>query len=412
MTSARRWAVRGGVGALLAGTIAIGGLAAADAASGSGSSRAPATLAQTNWTASSPSSANRSGAASTWAPGGAWRHGPSAGGLGFDGGGTITAIGAGSVTVKSRFATITVLTTSQTLYVEAMSTVPRSDLKVGQRVAVTVKLQAPPAGSFPNWKPANLPPAGSSGSGPSATTSAVTTARPTAAAIDIVLPQLTGRVVSVSSDKIVVEGSSGLQQTLVTAGTTSYRELGSTVSVSAVTTGGVVVGFGSVAGDHTELDATTVAVVGPLAGGKVTGVSGSTITVQSPRGTVRISTSSSTIFRTNAGSSSLASVKSGDLVLAVGEQAGTSGFTASGLWFGTTSGPSDALRIASGLGQAALGGPGGFAAPLFGHGFGGDGFGGHGFGGFRGPSSGHSGSSPGSPPSGATTGPGSGTTTS
>jgi hypothetical protein len=388
---------------LLAGSMAVGGLAVADAASGSASSRAPAGVAQAKWTASSPT-ANRSGKPSTWTPAGAGRKGSFGGRFGFGGGGSITAIAAGSVTVKSSFRTMTVLTTSQTLYVEAMSTVPRSDLKVGQRVAVTVKPQAPPAGSFPNWQRPNVPPTGSSGSVQPATTSAVTIAKPTAAAIEIVLPQLTGRVASVSSGKIVVEGPSGLQQTLVTSSSTSYRELGTTVSRAAVGTGEVAVGFGSVAADHTDLDATTVAVVGPLAGGKVTGVSGSTITVQSPRGAVRISTSSSTIFRTNAGSSSLASVKSGDLVLAVGLQAGTSGLSASGLWFGTTSGPSDALRIASGLGQPALGGPGGFGGSLFGHGFGG-----HGSGGFRGPSSGFG---PGSRPSGATTGSGSLTTTS
>jgi hypothetical protein len=239
-----------------------------------------------------------------------------------------------------------------------------------------------------------------SGTGSATTSSAATTPEPTAEAIEIVVPQLAGRVADASAGKIVVEGPSGLQQTLVTSSSTSYRELGTAVSASAVTAGEVVVGFGSVASDQTELDATTVAVVGPLAGGKVTGVSGSTITVQSPRGTVGISTSSSTIFRTDAGSSSLASVKSGDLVLAVGLQAGTSGFTASGLWFGTTSGPSGGLRIALGIGQPAFGTPYGLGGPFGAGGFHGPGRGRPGvFGGF-----GHSGSAPDGSSSGTTTG--------
>jgi hypothetical protein len=160
-------------------------------------------------------------------------------------------------------------------------------------------------------------------------------------------------VVSVSSSQIVVEGFSGLQQTLITTGSTTYRELNTTMSASAVTAGESVVGFGAVAANHKDLDASTVAVVGPLSGGKVTGVSGSTITVESPRGTVKISTNSSTIFKTSAGTSSLAVVKTGDFVLAVGLQSGTTGFTASGIWFGTTAGTAGAPGI--GLGFPGLG---------------------------------------------------------
>jgi len=312
--------------------------------------------------------------------------------------------------VKSSFGTRTILTTSQTVYVEAMSLVGRSALKVGQNVDVSVKPELPPAGSFPSWTRPGAPASGS-GTG-SATTSSTASSEPTAEAIEIVVPELAGRVASVSTAEIVVEGPSGLQQTIVTSSSTTYRELGTTVPVSAVTAGETVAGFGSVAADHSKLDASTVVVVGPDAGGRVTGVSGSTITVKSPRATLRISTGSATIFRTNAGSSSLAAVKSGDFVLAIGLQTGTSGFTASGIWFGTTSGPSSALRIAFGPGPAfgafaGLGGAFGAGGRPIGAGGRPGGFGGRpgGFGGFgrSTPASGSSGAAGGSASSTTTT---------
>jgi len=285
--------------------------------------------------------------------------------FGGGGGGSITAIAADSITVKSPAGgTRTILTTAKTVYTEAMAVVQRSDLKVGQNVGVLVKPVAPPAGSTPNW---GRPAAPSAPASTGSTTSSVSsTTEPTALAIEIVLPSLQGRVVSVSSNEIVVEGFSGLRQTLITTGSTTYRELNTTVSALAVRAGESVVGFGAVAANHKDLDASTVAVVGPLSGGKVTGVSGSTITVQSPRGTVKISTNSSTIFTTSAGTSSLAGVKTGDFVLAVGLQSGTTGFTASGIWFGMTAGAAGAPGI--GLGFPGLGASFG-AGGSFGAGF-------------------------------------------
>jgi hypothetical protein len=141
-----------------------------------------------------------------------------------------------------------------------------------------------------------------------------------------------------------------------------------TVSASAVTAGEQVEAFGTVAADRTELDAGTVAVVGPLAGGKVTGISGATITAQSPRGTIRISTSSSTIFASNGRASSLAAVKKGDFVLALGLQTSTT-VTASGVWFGTTAGGAGSPGIGLGLGAPAFGAfPGGIGGQPFGAG--------------------------------------------
>jgi hypothetical protein len=318
--------------------------------------------------------------------------------------GSITAITASSVTVKSQQGgTKTILTTSKTVYVEAMSVVPRTDLKVGENIGVLARPVSPPAGRPGSWSaPGTTPAPASSGSG-SATTSAATASpkptEPTAVAIEILVPRLDGRVVSVSSGKVVVEDPSGLQQTIVTTSATTYRELNTTVPASAVTAGENVVGFGTVATDHTQLDASTVAIVGPLVGGRVTGVSGSTITVRAPRGTVRISTSGSTIFRSNGGASSLAKIKTGDLVIAVGMPSGTSGFAASGIWFGTLSaaggtgiggiggiGGVSGLGVLGGIGGlggvsglgAAAGGPLGIASFAGGGGFGGAGTGGFG----------------------------------
>ncbi|MGD0083946.1 MAG: Gfo/Idh/MocA family oxidoreductase [Acidimicrobiales bacterium] len=368
MASARQWAVRGGAGALLAGSMAAGGWGIAQAASGSpGASRAPATGAHASAASSTPSPGSQasgagSPAGSPGATGGSWRgHGLPGAFAMLGGGGSITAITKDSVTVKSpRGGTRTILTTAQTVYIEAMTNVQRSDLKVGQSIGVLVQRAASSNGSFPSWS--------GQGGSPTAGTSTTSSTSPTASVIDIIVPSLRGKVASVSASNIVVEGPQGLQQTIVTSSSTTYRELGGTAAVSAVAPGEYAVGFGTVATNRKDLDASTVAVVGPLAGGKVTGISGGTISVQSRQGTLKITTSSSTILRSTTGTASLSEVKVGDYVLAVGLPAGSTGFGATGLWFGTTPQPGGTSSIGLGLGWQGLGVSAGFGSGAFGSG--------------------------------------------
>jgi hypothetical protein len=173
------------------------------------------------------------------------------------------------------------------------------------------------------------------------------------------------------------------------------------VPASAVSAGEEVVGYGSIATDKTELDATTVAVVGPIAGGKVTSISGAVISVKSPQGTLKISTDGSTVFVTSSGTSSIKAVKTGDLVLAIGLRTSTTGVTASAVWFGTSGATGvspGGFGLGGALGDLSLGGLGG-------HSFGG--FGGSaGFGGGRGGfghwgGAGRPGSSPSTPAAGS-----------
>ena len=159
-------------------------------------------------------------------------------------------------------------------------------------------------------------------------------------------PTIAGTVSADSAGKIVVRDEMGFQRTILTSKHTSYVEAGSSVPASAVRIGAEIVGTGAVAADHTDLDATTVQVVGPAVVGKVIGVSGRTImvsTYSSPAGSssapkatkMSISTSSSTHFRRGGTSSSLRAVKAGDLLLAIGTKESGVTFAAAAVIFGS-----------------------------------------------------------------------------
>jgi hypothetical protein len=326
MAISKKWAVRTGAGTMLAGAMAVGGFGLAGASTGVSGDLASLVLHSS--TAAVTAAKTPSGTPAAKIGRRALRRELRR--LGFIGGaGKLTAVTPTSITVETqRFGTRTLPTTAKTVYTEAMSVVSRSALKVGDEVGVLVTR-------------------------PSSTSSSGATV----VALEVVEPRLGGEVVSLSAGKIVVEGRQGLKQTIDTTSSTTYREVNSTVPASAVMVGEYVAAYGSISANHETLNASTVGIVGALVAGKVTSVSGSTVTVQTlHRGTMQVATSSSTVFRTNSGSSSLAGVKAGDLILAIGIPNGTSGFTASGMWFGTKPGPKGILSIAFGLGWPGLGG--------------------------------------------------------
>jgi hypothetical protein len=326
MDTLRKWAIRGGTCTLIAAAVAAGGYGIAEAAAGPSAAggHPTATLAKVN-----PAPGRSSAHARRRQLRRVLRRDGYVVGVG-----TLEGLGHDSVTVATRrFGTRTVGTTSQTTYVEAMTLVPRSDLKAGEKVGLLVKL-------------------GTSTTDPAKGATVVS--------LEIVIPRLSGMVTSISGNKIGLHTAKGANYTLITSPSTSYREFGDNVAAGRVSVGTRVVGFGTPI-TSTTLAARTVAVVGPLGAGRVTAVHGSIVTVKGPlRGTYELSVDPSAVLRSNNGPATLKSIKVGDLVLAIGKPgASASGktFDASAVAFGTKPSGRDLLWLAYVLGWPRLGGP-------------------------------------------------------
>ncbi len=319
--SSRRWAVTTGAAAVLAAGLGLSGYVVARAASGSTGKAPAATAASTSKAGASHGTGSGS---RRWAGGGAggWPGKGRPGGMsgmggvaGFGALGTIDHVGSTGFTVTTQRGTsLTIDTTKSTLYYEAQAKVSASALHAGENVVVQFK---PPA---------------TTASGASLGTSKLTAIR-----VEIVLPSLGGNVLSDAGGTIVVADQQGFHRTIVTSGSTRYVEAGATVAASAVHTGTDVVAVGTIAADHTDLDATVVEVVGPSVTGKVTKISGSTITIAplGGGGAVTVTTGSSTIFRSKGAASAFKALKRGDLLLAIGTPTGSTGFAASAVQFGS-----------------------------------------------------------------------------
>lgn len=351
----RRGAITTGAVAVLAAGLGLTGYVVARAASGSPGTPAAAT-------ASSASKGSGSGSAprGNWQPG----SGPGKGfgkgfggmrrpgGFGFAGGGasgTVDHVGASSFTLKSHSgATLTIDTTSKTTYYEALSKVSASALQAGENVVVLFKS---PAGA-------------SSGS----TTASSASSPRTAAQVEIVLPSLSGEVLSDSGGTIVVADQQGFHRTIITSGATRYDEGGSNVSAGSVADGTDIVAYGAIASDRTDLDATVVEIVGPNVAGTVTKISGSTITLTPLRGGAAetVTTSSTTVFRTKGATSSLKALKRGDVLVAIGVRTSSTSFAASVVQFGAAgSGLARGGRAMWGAGHFGGRAPGGSFGSAF-----------------------------------------------
>jgi hypothetical protein len=235
--------------------------------------------------------------------------------------GTISSIGAGVLTLTTPSGTTQkVDTNGSTSYSEDGDIVKRSALQTGQTVAVGFGFPGVPM------------PMGSSTAKTGA--SSLPSSAPASSAarvVDIVGPSISGTVVSDSRGTVVVTDDMGFQRTILTASAATYGELGTSVPASAVKTGTEIVAFGLVDADHTSLDASSLRIVGPETGGQVTAVSGATITVSSPAGTTKITTTSATIFKADGTASSLSGVKKGDFVQAIGSSQPDGSFQATGI---------------------------------------------------------------------------------
>ena len=125
-------------------------------------------------------------------------------------------------------------------------------------------------------------------------------------------------VSNVSGQTITAKRPDGVSITVKVSASTQYTRAGKTVSLSAITSGEAIHVMGQRNSDG-SIAATRVDIVLPQAGGKVTAISGSTITIQDRQGaTQAIHTSASTTVQRAGQTASLSDI-------AVGTQIGAEG---------------------------------------------------------------------------------------
>jgi hypothetical protein len=146
------------------------------------------------------------------------------------GAGTVTAVSPTSLTVKGLDGTSTTfaLNSSTTFEKDRDVAATAADVTVGSHVLVV------PSSS-------------------SATT---------AAHVHLVLPHLAGTVEKVDGAVVTISDEQGFWHTIDTSASTTYLRTGSTSSASAsdVTTGSFVMATGTIAADHTSLEASSVSI--------------------------------------------------------------------------------------------------------------------------------------------------------
>ncbi|MGO9333869.1 MAG: DUF5666 domain-containing protein [Acidimicrobiales bacterium] len=311
--------MRAAAATVVAGGLAAGSYGVASAASSHGA--ATESAGQALATASGPATPSKPapGQPRLGGPGGFGQFG-SGGGLGpgsgfgrggcLGQGGTVRFVSPTAITVDSLFGrAITVKTNSSTVYREGGKKVARSAVVVGEQVMF-----------LPAGRPGGTSPSSSK----------------LVKLVEIVQPHVSGKVVSLKGSQVVVSEQDGLNVTVNTSSSTTYEEAGQPASASDLQVGTVVSVTGTLSSDHDQIDATTVQVVLPSVAGRVTGVSGTTITITSFDGTAEtLTTDSSTVFRNSSGTTTIASVAKGDLVEAFGTPGTDSSFAALTVYVGS-----------------------------------------------------------------------------
>ncbi|MGC8482007.1 MAG: DUF5666 domain-containing protein, partial [Acidimicrobiales bacterium] len=212
-------------------------------------------------------------------------------------GGTIQSLTATSLVVQRPDGSTTTYTlNSSTTYQKGQSATTFSALSPGDRVAVQV-------------------------SAPGSTV---------ATSVRILEPMIGGTIQSITGTQIVVADQQGFWRTIDLSSSTTYEKAGTTVSLSALKVGDMITATGTIASDHTALNADSVTVQLPHFAGKVTSVTGDTITITRPDGTTStITVTSSTTYLSGGSSSSLSAIAVGSFVDAEGAVTGTNAMTAS-----------------------------------------------------------------------------------
>ncbi|HWE63703.1 MAG TPA: DUF5666 domain-containing protein, partial [Chloroflexota bacterium] len=107
----------------------------------------------------------------------------------------------------------------------------------------------------------------------------------TASTIEIVLPQRAGVVTAINSNTLTVTGFDARTYTIVGGSSTTYHRAGQTAALSDITVGSLISAEGPLSSVGSTVNALAVTIQLPSVFGKVTAVSGNTVTVQSPDGT-------------------------------------------------------------------------------------------------------------------------------
>jgi len=145
----------------------------------------------------------------------------------------------------------------------------------------------------------------------------------------IVLPHVSGKVVSVNGSVVVVAQQDGLNVTVNTSNSTAYELAGQSAPAFELRAGTEVFVTGMLSSDHDQIDAMTIEIVLPSVAGRVTGVSGTTITIRSfGAKTETVTTGLSTVFTNASGKTTIASVAKGDLMVASGTPGSSDSFAA------------------------------------------------------------------------------------
>jgi Domain of unknown function (DUF5666) len=177
---------------------------------------------------------------------------------------TITSVASDSIAAKRADGTaVTIKTTSSTQYFRAGKSIDRSALTAG--TAIHVQGTRNSDGSV------------------------------TATRVEVALPGAHGKVTAVNGNDITIQNEKDTSATRVvhTSASTSFTRAGQASSVSAVTVGGEIAAVGTQNSDG-SLQAEAVRIILPHAGGQITAVNGSTVTVQNRGGTQTIHLSAST----------------------------------------------------------------------------------------------------------------------
>lgn len=246
--SRRRWLITGGVTAALLLAMGVGVGLGANALTAQASAL-QTNVASLNWNANG-------------SPG--YGHGP---GQEQGEGLTVTSVSGQTITAtQPSGASVTVKVTSSTVYTRAEKTISLSDIKAGDVIHAIGTRNSD--GSI------------------------------TATRVEIELPHYDGQVKSISGSTITIQDTDGTHVIHTSSGTTVVKA-GQTASLSDIATGSQIVAEGTKNSDG-SLNAEAIRIVLPMAGGQITSISGSTITVSDPRdsGVTSIHVTSSTRYVT------------------------------------------------------------------------------------------------------------------
>jgi hypothetical protein len=142
-------------------------------------------------------------------------------------GGVVTAVTPTSVTVTGGNGTSsTFVITAATTFSEGSTTVPATDLGVGDRVGIEVTSTNPT----------------------------------TATSINIAPARVSGQVTAISGDTITIADHKGATSTILVSSTTTYTTGGAAGTLTDVTVGSVVSAEGTIGATPTTLDATSVTI--------------------------------------------------------------------------------------------------------------------------------------------------------